>query len=380
MKVLFACNDLDYFLLHRSNLLGPLLERGHDVALCAGGNSQSAKRLPGGVLFFPAALNQHHLDLLSDLKLTWQYARIVAEIQPDAVHCFTMKPNLFMALALASRRLMLRKTPLLVQTFPGLGKIFEPSTGIAARIRRAVVATLLRVSCRLLDRSATFENAADRDVMVKAGLVSADRAHVLAGAGVDMKTYVPPSEQRDGQLRFLFASRLLKAKGVGAYLETARALHAEGCTASFLVAGKPDADNPDQFDMSLIDAAQDRGEICYLGPLTSRQMVAALQSADVVCLPTRLREGFPRILVEAAACGCVLIASDQPAICQVLKQPENGWLIDPTTSHALTDAVRACLVDRDKVRAMGMNNAAAIRMLPVDDESVSAAFRELYGL
>lgn len=380
MKVLFACNDLDYFLLHRSNLLGSLLERGHDVTLCTGGNSQSAKRLPSGVHFIPVALNQHRLDLLSDLKLTWQYARIVAETHPDAIHCFTIKPNLFMALALASRRLMLRKTPRLVQTFPGLGKVFEPSTGIAARMRRVVVATLLRLSCRILDSSATFENPADRDFMVKNGVVSADRTHVLAGAGVDIKTYVPPSEQREGQLRFLFASRLLKAKGIGAFLETARTIHAEGGKASFLIAGKPDPDNPDQFDMSLIDAAQERGDIHYLGPLNSRQMVDALQNADVVCLPTLLREGLPRILVEAAACGCVLIASDQPAIRQILKQPETGWLIDPTAAHELTEVVRACLADRDEVRAMGMQNAVSIRMLPVDDESVSATFRKIYGL
>ena len=380
MKILFACNDLDYFLLHRSNLLGPLLERGHDVSLCAGGNSQSAERLPDGVHFIPVTLNQHHLDPLSDLKLTAQYARIVAGTQPDAVHCFTIKPNLYMALALASRRLLLRKTPRLVQTFPGLGKVFEPSTGMVAKIRRAVVATLLRASCGLLDRSATFENSADRDVMVQAGIVSADRAHVVAGAGLDLKTYVPASDQRGGELSFLFASRLLKAKGVGTFLETARTVRSEGSKASFLIAGKPDPDNPDQFDMSLIDAAQDRGEVRYLGPLTSGQMVAALQDADVVCLPTRLREGFPRILAEAAACGCVLIASDQPAIRQVLTQPDNGWLIDPADARDLTAVVQECLADPDRIRAMGTANAAAIRRMPVDDESVSAIFRKLYGL
>ncbi|MDF1610264.1 glycosyltransferase [Hoeflea sp. YIM 152468] len=380
MRILFVCNDLDYFLAHRSNLLKPLLERGHDVSLCAGGNSGSASQLPDGIHFIPVTLNQHHLDPLSDLKLTAQYAHIVAETRPDAVHCFTIKPNLYMALALASRRLMRKKTPRLVQTFPGLGKVFEPSTGAATSFRRWIVAILLRASCSLLDRSVTFENAFDRDVMVQAGIVDAAHAHVIAGAGLDLDTYVPPPVQRKGELSFLFASRLLNAKGVDTFLEVAKTVRSDTGAASFLIAGKPDPHNPDQFDMAQLYAAQDRGEISYLGPLTSSQMVAALQDADVVCLPTRLREGFPRILAEAAACGCALIASDQPAIRQILRQPENGWLIDPADARDLTAAVRQCLADPDRIRAMGMANAIAIRRLPVDDTSVSSAFRALYGL
>lgn len=380
MNVLFACNDLDYFLAHRSNLLKPLLERGHQVTLCAGGRGDSARHLPDGVRFIPVELEQHRLEPKSDMKLVARYMRIVAEVGPDTVHCLTIKPNLYMGVALAARRLAGKRSPRLVQTFPGLGKVFEPSRGAPAAVRRWLVAMLLRVSGNLLDRWTTFENPADRDIMVKEGVVSGDRARVIAGAGLDMKTYRPPAHRRAGPLRFLFASRLLAAKGVGVFLEAARTVRGEGGDARFLIAGKPDPGNPDQFDMRLVDAADRRGEVSYLGPLGAGEMVAALQDADVVCLPTRLREGFPRILTEAAACGCVLIASDQPAIRQILAEPDNGWLIDPSDAHGLITAVRQCLADPDGTRLKGEANARAIRMLPVDDESVSGAFMKLYGI
>lgn len=380
MKILIACNDLDYFLAHRANLLKPLLEGGHKVSICAGGNWASGGQLSKDVRFIPVEVNQHHLDPRSDLKLMAHYARIIEDTKPDTVHCITIKPNLYMSLALALRRLQIKKTPRLVQTFPGLGKVFEPSSSIGAMVRRRLVAMLLRVSGSLLDRSATFENTADRDLMVRGGVVSATRAHVIAGAGLDMAIYRPKPTPRVGGLRFVFASRLLKAKGVGTFLNVAKTIRSEGGKASFLLAGKADPDNPDQFDMNLINAAHECGEIAYLGPLSPEQMVAALQQADVVCLPTRLREGFPRILIEAAACGCVLIASDQPAIRQILKQPDNGWLIDPDDEEELAETVRGCLRDPDAIRRMGVANAASIRQLPVDDASVSSAFTELYGI
>jgi glycosyltransferase involved in cell wall biosynthesis len=235
LKILIACNDLDYFLAHRANLLKPLLDRGHKVSVCAGGNWTSRGRLSKDVHFIPIELAQHHLDPRSDLKLMAHYARIVDDIKPDTVHCLTIKPNLYMGLVLALRRLQLKKTPRLVQTFPGLGKVFEPSSSIAATARRRFVAMLLRVSGSLLDRTATFENTADRDILVYGGVVSAARAHVIAGAGLDMKIYRPPETPRAGGLHILFASRLLKAKGVGTFLDVAKTIRSEGGEATFLI-------------------------------------------------------------------------------------------------------------------------------------------------
>ncbi|MCY0149420.1 glycosyltransferase [Hoeflea sp. G2-23] len=380
MKILFVCNDLDYFLAHRTNLLGPLLARGHQLSLCTGGSSKSAGQLPEGVDFIPVTLTRHSLNLVSDARLTARYARIVADMQPDVVHCITVKPNLFMTLALAVRRLRGTKSPRLILTFPGLGKVFEPAAGFMTGLRRRAVATVLRAGCRLLECSATFENQSDRDVLVDAGVFTAAQTRVIAGAGLNMGIYAPPSEPLTGKLSFLFASRLLKAKGVGTFLETARCIRAEGGDARFLLAGDAEPGNPDRFDMAEVSAAHDRGDITYLGALSTEQMVLALQQADVTCLPTRLREGLPRILIEAAACGCALIASDQPVIRQVLSQPDNGWLINPEDPQSITAAVRDCLADPAHVRALGITNAAAIRQQPVDDASVSAAFHALYGL
>lgn len=379
MRILFVCNDLDYFLLHRSNLLGPLLKRGHEVILCAGGNRASAKRLPERVRFIHVALNQHRLDPWSDAKLTAHYASIVAKTSPDVVHCFTIKPNLYMALALTLRRLIDRRRPRFVQTFPGLGKVFEPTSAFTTNIRRYVVTALFRTSRRLLDQWATFENPADREAMVNAGVAVRSRTRVIAGAGLNLDHYRPPARPRDGKLTFLFASRLLRSKGIDTFLDTAASVHSQGARASFLVAGSSDPGNPDAVDMELIEAAERRGEVRYIGTLSSDEMVAALQSSDVVCLPTRLREGFPRILVEAAACGCALIASDQPAIRQVLTSPQNGWLIDPNRGPSLTDAVKQCLTDPGRVRAMGAGNAVTVRTMPVDDASVFQAFFATYG-
>lgn len=378
MRILILCNDTRYLIDHRLNIVSTLAALGHEVSVVAGGDPEWSAQLPAPVEFHHLPLLRHRFSPGQDFSLVCSYMRLVRRLDPDVVHTFTIKPNLYGAMALRLMALLGSSRPRLVMTFPGLGKVFEPGQNEFAGLRRRMVATGLRLASRGLDYHATFENRDDRDHLTGLGVFQADRSHTLLGAGVDLSRFASRTVPRTGPLSFLYASRLLNAKGVDAYIEAARLRRRQGSKAEFLVAGPDDPKNPDNFGLERVRAAEAEGVIRYIGNFPAHQMTLALEQADVVCLPTRLREGLPRILIEAAATGSAVIASGQPAIRSILPGPECGWLVDDPTGPAITEAMKEAEADPRRTRDIGLSNASLIRAMPIDDASITRGFISLY--
>lgn len=377
-KVLFVCNDTPYFIAHRVHFAMTLIARGAEVHLIAGG---SPIGLDPAIKFHPIDINRHNFSLRSDAQFIFKLRRLCRDIQPDVVHMMTIKPNLYGGLALSFPGLpkVIGQNTQVVMTFPGLGRVFEEMAGPVNRLRHRLVSAVLKRSSKILRAQATFENPADCQTLVSPGIFPANRTHVLFGAGIPLGAFYTPKTARQGQLNFLFASRLLRAKGVGVFIEAARLCKQSGSTARFVVAGLVEPSSPDAFDPKLIEAAHQEGAIDFIGAVASNAMPELLRSADVVCLPTQLREGFPRILIEAAACGCALIASKQPSIGQILIEGHTGFEIDPHSVKMLAGIMARMEVDPASTRHLGENAAKYVRTKPVDETAISNQFIDVYN-
>ena len=185
---------------------------------------------------------------------------------------------------------------------------------------------------------------------------------------------------RKGPLTYLFASRLLNAKGLDVFIEAARLRGLSGSDSRFMVAGSFEPGNPDSFSKQTLEAAAAAEIVDYCGSVHGADMPELLRLVDVVCLPTRLSEGFPRILIEAAASGCALIASRQPSITQIIQHGETGYLIDPNDVSDLLAAMAQLDVEPGLARSMGANAAAFASRMPIDEVHVNEKFMALYGL
>src|SRR5690606_14877747 len=73
---------------------------------------------------------------------------------------------------------------------------------------------------------------------------------------------------------------------------------------------------------------------------------------DIVVLPSR-SEGAPRSLIEAAACGIPLVATDVPGCREVVRDGLNGYLVPLHDIDALTAAVLRLVRDGELRRRMG---------------------------
>jgi glycosyltransferase involved in cell wall biosynthesis len=135
---------------------------------------------------------------------------------------------------------------------------------------------------------------------------------------------------------------MLWDKGIREFCEAAHALRRAGVSARFELIGGLDPSNPASVSEGwLIDIGL-KGDVQWLGH--REDMIEVLQATDIVCLPS-YREGLPKILLEAAACECALVATDVPGCREVVRHGETGLLTPPRDAKGLADAVRTLLFD-----------------------------------
>ena len=379
MKILYVCNDLDYFKAHRLFLAQAMVRKGWHVILSTGiGESTSSVLENSAVKVLGVSLERHKFNLKSDIRLIYNYLHQIKTEKPHVVHAITMKPILFMGLALLINKVMLRKTPKLIFTFPGLGKVYEPDVKFKAKLRKFIVSSFLGLSNLFLKPIATFENYASMEDLVKQKVVASERSSIVMGAGIDRNLFY--SEDRKGNLVVLFASRLLKSKGLGEFIEAASNLRKDFPSVVFQVAGKHEADNPDAFPMSDILSASEKGIIKYLGAVNIENMPNILRRSDIHVAPSKLQEGLPRVVLEAASCGCCIIASEHEMLKRFVLEKETGWLLKDVSSQLIEDKLRLALSKPKITREMGMLVAEKINVFPIFEDNIIEHFEKLYEL
>ena len=172
----------------------------------------------------------------------------------------------------------------------------------------------------------------------------------------------------------VLASRILWDKGVGEFVKAARQLKKEGVKASFILVGKPDLDNPASVTESTLNACQNEEVVEWCFHLDD--MFAVFHSAHIVCLPS-YREGLPKVLLEAAACGRPIVATDVPGCREVVREGENGLLVPVRDAQALSEAL-SCLIKNPELRAQMGRRSRAIVLKEFSSEKVIAQTLSLY--
>jgi glycosyltransferase involved in cell wall biosynthesis len=246
-------------------------------------------------------------------------------------------------------------------TITGLGHAFTSAGGL---LRRLVI-LLYRVS---LARAhlVYFQNAADRDLFVRAGIVAADRTKLCAGSGVDVVRFAPaalPSQDPAQPLRFLMVARLIREKGISEYVEAAARVKQRHPAVEFSLLGGEDQRNPSALGGAELAQLRDSKAVRWLGETVDvRPYISA---TDVVVLPS-YREGLPRTLLEAGAMGRPVIATDVVGCRDVVVDTVTGYLVAPKDVASLATAMERMIENRAQLGAMG--RAARERVVALFDE------------
>lgn len=348
----------------RVGLIRSLQDAGHEVVAAAPSDGHEL-RLPCRFVDLP--MDNGGTNPVRDFALFVRFVRLLRREQPSVLLAFTAKPNIYGSLAAR-----VCGVPV-INNIAGLG---------SAVIRGGWVARVLRVLYRVaLARSAMvfFQNPDDRDLFVREGIVRHDRVGLLPGSGVDLARFAPVSavagEARP--LQFLLMARLLWDKGLAEYVEAARIVRAacasRGVAVEFCVAGQGDIGNPSAVPREALERWVADGVVRYLGFVEDvRALIAA---ADVVVLPS-YREGTPRALLEAAAMGKPLVATDVPGCREAVRDGETGVLCAARDARGLAEAMLRMLDAGEDGRArMGRAGRAYVEA-KFDERLVHAAYAD----
>jgi glycosyltransferase involved in cell wall biosynthesis len=330
--VLFANTDW-YLYNFRRDLAMALRERGDEVVLLSpkGEYVQRLQQLGFRWIEFP--LSRQGMNPFTEIQSLWRLFKLYKREEPQLVHHFTVKCVLYGSLAAH-----LAGVAAIVNSITGLGYLFLPG-GLLKNMLRAFIWAWYRLAMR--GTQVIFENAEDQIVFLQYGFIHPEDGHLIPGVGVDTRRFVLTPEP-EGSPVVLLAARMLWDKGVGEFVEAARGLLAEGLDARFALAGRTDPGNPASISDAQMETWKNESVIEWWGWIDD--MPATLAKANIVCLPS-YREGLPTVLIEAAACGRAVIATDVPGCRDAVKENESGLLVKPRDSSLLADALRKLLLD-----------------------------------
>ena len=192
------------------------------------------------------------------------------------------------------------------------------------------------------------------------------------GSGVDTKL-LKPNKSRNKR-NVLLPARILYEKGIAEYVEASRILQKQGIRAKFLLAGDILSVNPSSIPLSQIRQWEKEGLISYLG--FRRSIKDLYKDIAIVCLPS-YREGFPKVLMEAASLGLPVITTDVPGCRDAVIHNKTGLLVPHKDSKKLAFAIKKLFLNRELQREMGLNNRK-IAVKKFDIRSIVSQIIKLY--
>lgn len=351
-KLLYVVNIPRFFVTHRMPLALAARAAGYDVHVATATENtpadiQTIKE--AGFPFHPLPLSQHGTKLLSEVGTLRALYRLYRSLQPDIVHHVTIKPVIYGGIAARAAGV-----PAVVNMLTGLGYVFV-DPGRKAALIRALAKPAYRVALAGDQTRLIFQNPDDRDTFVQHRLIDRARTVVIAGSGVDVSEFTP-QPQPSGTPLVLFAGRLLWQKGIGAFVEAARALRgrAGSAPARFVIVGYPEPSSPYAVPPDTLDDWAAEGVIEWWGKRTDMPNIFAQSS--IVCLPSTYGEGVPKVLIEAAACARPLVATDVSGCREIARHEQNALLVPPDDVPALTTALARLIDDaalRERLGAQG---------------------------
>lgn len=344
-RLLFLVNEARFFLSHRLPIGLAALEAGFEVHVAAPDRGGEGARVEdAGIGFHPIRMSRSGSRPWEELGTLSRIAAIYRSVRPDLLHHVGFKPIFHGTVASLSCG-----RPPVVNAVSGLGHMFSLD-GRRERLARRIIELGYRVACRRRNQRVIVQNRDDRSLFIDRGLARAEDVVLIRGSGVDPERFRPVPEP-PGPPLVLFASRLLWTKGVGEFVDAARRLRARGVDARFAIAGPLDPGNLANVQEAELRAWEEEGVVEWWGERDDMPDVMA--RAHVVCLPTYYREGVPKVLIEAAAAGTPIVASDAPGCREIVRDGESGLLVPPRDPRALADALGMLVADGGLRRSMG---------------------------
>lgn len=361
MKILLFANTDWYLYNFRLSLAKAIQKQGVEVVMVSPPGDYGKRLQQEGFKWIALPMERRSLNPFSEMKTIMHLAGIYRREKPDLVHHFTIKSVVYGAIAAK-----LSGVSSQVNAVTGLGHVFI-SEKMLAKVLRPMVSLLLRYSLNAVKGRLILQNNDDRLLFLGNRLIADNLIRIIRGSGVNTEKFKPLSRPQlsERNPRVLLATRLLWEKGIAEYIEAAKLVKTKDRHTEFWLGGAADSGNPASVSEDDIDAWQSEGIIKPLGYVDN--IAEIMEQVDIVVLPS-YREGTPKVLLEAAACGLPIVTTDVPGCREIIEDKVNGYMVPARDPVALGEAIYRLLQSAEDRAQMGQEGRR--KVLEEFDENI----------
>lgn len=323
-RVLILVNHDVVIYNFRRELVEELINQGFSVYLSCPYGERIELLKEMGCKYLPISISRRSINPLVDLKLFLEYVSLFRKIKPDVVLAYTIKPNIYGGIIAR-----LFNTPCL-NNITGLG-----STFLKDNILRRFLIFLYRLALGK-SQCVFFQNKDNLDLALKIRIVRQEKARLIPGSGVNLEYFQISEYPSDiNGLVFNFIGRIMAEKGINEYLEAAKVIKESFPFTTFNVIGFIEPTETEY--KKLLGDYENQGVIRYLGFMADVRPV--VQFSHCTIHPSKYGEGMSNVLLESAAMGRPLIASNIPGCKEIIDDGVNGFLFEEGNVEQLISCI-----------------------------------------
>lgn len=342
----------------RINLSKYLIDADFDVTILG----TSEQEFPTEVTYIPYNLNRK-FSFKSDKKTIQFYKTFFKENTFDVIQTFDTKPAFLLPLALLKT-----KTPI-IRTITGLGTIFMSKSFSSFILRNVYVMLHFKVRNRVT--KTTFQNTDDRDIYLNKKLINQQNHELILSSGIELKNITQRAKRENNPFTFICVARLVYEKGIINLIEAARICADKGYNFKYQIVG-PLEENSKRLNETILKKYDDI--VDRLG--TRTDVMDLLVNSDAFILPT-FREGFSRVLLEAAAVGLPCITTNVPGVGEIVRHEKEGLIAEVRNSESLADAMIKLATNKDLADRFSQNALKRVELFSL--ETVAKQYIAIYN-
>jgi glycosyltransferase involved in cell wall biosynthesis len=365
-KLLYIANEDRGFLMNRLPMARAARQAGYEVHVATSLDDGADAIQAEGFILHPIPLRRGGISPLAAIPAILAIRRVTSQLMPDIAHHSSLQCCVYGSIAALGKEFPQ------VNALTGMGYVFTSATW-RTRLLRATLKWLLPA---LLNRSASVvlvQNPDDRAALVDLG-IRKEQIVLIPGSGVDTDALRPLPEP-EGPITYGFAGRLLSDKGIRALVAAHDLVRAQGHETRLLIAGNPDPANPASVSSEEVNEWTRRPGITWLGHI--KDIASLWKRCHFAILPSH-REGLPGSLMEAAACGRAMIATDAPGCREIVIEDRTGLLVPIEDPKALARAI-VTLAGSAELRSRYASAARELVVSKLSAKIIGEQIVHLYG-
>lgn len=313
-KVLILANYDVGLYKFRKELIERLLAEKCEVYISVPNGEYIPKLVEMGCVFVSTAVDRRGTNPLRDFRLLIKYRKIMKSIKPDYILTYTIKPNIYGGIVAAGR-----KIPYLPNV-TGLGSAIE-NGGLLNKF----VLALYRYAFRKA-KAVFFQNEVNQRFF-KDKKIAENKHKLIPGSGVNLQHYSLLEYPAESEVNFAFIARIMKDKGAEEFFEAAKFICARYHYVKFHICGFCE----DAYEVEL-KQLQENGIVDFHGMVSDVRCV--LKDMHCVVLPS-YHEGMSNVLLEAAASGRPVLASNIPGCRECFENGVGGYQVEAKNASDL---------------------------------------------